>query len=246
MTVAFNVVIPAIYDNSDFPNKALVDVGGKPMIQHIYERARNAGAQDVVIATESAKVGMAAEDFGATVCMIVDESVHGIFRLSAVVDKLEWGDDVTLVSVPGDAPLIPEALILDAAENLASHELAECVAMYKVVDRDIAGREDTINMVVDNEDYVMYMSRALLPHCVNNSSPDFGYRCWTGVTAYRSALLRILGTLDEDTFEKSECVQELMLLYNGIKIFARQASADIGHRVTTEDDIEAVSELLTA
>lgn len=246
MTLAFNVVIPAIYENDNFSNTALVDIAGKPLVQHIYERAKRAGASDIVIATDSPKVGMLAEDFGATVCMIVDDSLFGMARLSYVVKKMEWSDDVNVVSVPADTPLIPEPVIVEAAESLVSHDIADCVSLYKLVDKSIAAVDETINLVTDIEDYVMYMSRALLPHSCNDIEPDFGYKCYIGISAYRTALLRILSTLSEDSFEKAENIEELILLYNGIKIYARETRADVGQRVLTEDDVEKVRALINA
>jgi len=97
MTEEFKIIIPARYDSSRFPGKPLADIHGKPMIQRVYEAAVDAGASEVVIATDSTLIGMAAEEFGAPVCMTLEQHATGTDRLCEVVDKLEWTDDTVVV-----------------------------------------------------------------------------------------------------------------------------------------------------
>jgi len=101
MSYDFKVIILATFDKNDFPNKAMADIHGKPMIQHVFESAKDSGASEIVIATDSTSVGMAAEEFGATVCMVVDDNLSGISRLAEVVDKMSWGDETIVVNFPG-------------------------------------------------------------------------------------------------------------------------------------------------
>ena len=107
MNEEFKIIILAIFDNNDFPHKAIADIHNKPMIQHVYDSAKGSGASEIVIATDSPRVGMLAEDFGATVCMLVESNLTGTERLAEVVDKMGWGDDTVIVNFPGDAPLTP-------------------------------------------------------------------------------------------------------------------------------------------
>jgi len=102
MNDEFKIVILAIFDKNNFPNKATADIHGKPMIQHVYDSAKGSGASEIVIATDSPRVGMVAEDFGASVCMIVDSNLTGTDRLADVVDKMGWGDDTIVVNFPCD------------------------------------------------------------------------------------------------------------------------------------------------
>ncbi len=236
----FKIIILAIFDQGDFPNKAMADIHGKPMIQHVYQSAENSGASEIVIATDSTRVGMAAEDFGATVCMIVDNNLTGLSRLAEVADKMNWGDDTVIVNFPGDAPLTPSSIIQQVADNLELHNDADCATLYSMVTLDVAEQESTINLIVDNNENVMYLSRRPIPHQVSESYTISEYRCYIEINAYRAGLLRIYRNLPESELDWAENIEELKLLYNGMKMHAAEANSLIGPRVIVFDDVEKV------
>ncbi len=240
MNEDFKIIILAIFDQDDFPNKAMVDIHGKPMIQHVFESAKGSGASEIIIATDSTRVGMTAEDFGATVCMIVDNNLKGLSRLAEVADKMSWGDDTIVVNFPGDAPLTPSSIIQQVADNLALQKEADCATLYSMVSPDVAEKESTINLIVDNHEYVMYLSRRPIPHQVSETYTVSEYRCYIEINAYRTGLLRIYRNLPESELDWAENIEELKLLYNGMKIHAAEANSLIGQRVITFDDIEKV------
>ena len=126
MNKNFKVVIPSRYESSRFPGKPLADINGKPMVQLVYECALASGAEEVIVATDSTLVGMAAEDFGATVCMTVGEHASGTDRLCEVVDKMRWDDETIVVNLQCDEPLTPPDIINQVAVNLLDHEDADC------------------------------------------------------------------------------------------------------------------------
>ncbi|MCK4834279.1 MAG: 3-deoxy-manno-octulosonate cytidylyltransferase [Gammaproteobacteria bacterium] len=240
MNEDFKIIILAVFDQDDFPNKAMADIHGKPMIQHVFESAKDSGASEIVIATDNTRVGMAAEEFGATVCMIVDDNLIGLSRLAEVADKMNWPDDTIVVNFPGDAPLTPSSIIQQVADNLKIQTDAECAALYSMVPVDAAENESTIKLIVDNNEYVMYMSRRPIPNQVSDSYKVSEYRCYIEINAYRAGLLRIYRNLPESELDWAENIAELKLLYNGIKIHAAEANSLIGQRVLTHDDIEKV------
>jgi len=240
MSEDFKVIILAIFDKNDFPNKAMATIHGKPMVQHVFESAKDSGASEIVIATDNTRVGMAAEEFGATVCMIVDDNLTGINRLAEVVDKMSWGDDTIVVNFPGDAPLTPSSIIEQVANNLITQAEADCAILYSKVSRDIAKKEYSINLVVDNADNVMYFSRRLLPNQVPEAYTVSEYKCFIEINAYRAGLLRIYRNLPSSELDWAENVEELKLLYSGMKIHAAEASSLIGQRVINEEDIQKV------
>ena len=240
MNEEFKIIISAIFDVNDFPNKALTDIHGKSMIQHVYESAVESGASEIVIATDSPRVGMMAEDFGATVCMIVDENLVGLSRLAEVTDKMSWGDDTIIVNFPGDAPLTPSSILQQVANNLASQTEADCATLYSLVNRKTADKEYTVNMIVDNNDYVLYCSRQAIPHQFSDAYEVSSYKSHNGINAYRAALLRIYRNLVPSELDQAENIEELKILSNGMKIHAAEANSLIGHRVITEDDIAKV------
>jgi 3-deoxy-manno-octulosonate cytidylyltransferase (CMP-KDO synthetase) len=210
------------------------------MIQHVFESAKSSGASEIVIATDSPRVGMAAEDFGATVCMIIDEDLKGVSRLAEVVDKMGWGDDTIIVNFPGDAPLTPPSILQQVAENLISQPEADCATLYSVVSHKVAEKPYTVNLVVDSNDYVMYFSRQPIPHQFSDVYKVREFKYYIEINAYRAGLLRIYRNLPASELDQSENIEELKLLYNGMKIHAAEANSLIGRRVFTEKDIEKV------
>lgn len=240
MKYEFKVIILAIFDKNDFPNKAMADIHGKPMIQHVFESAKDSGASEIVIATDNTRVGMTAEDFGASVCMLVDEGLTGISRLAEVVDKMGWGDETIVVNFPGDAPLTPGPIIRQVAENLMAETETDCSTLYSMASREVAEKENTVNLVVDSAGYVMYFSRQPIPYQFSESHSISEYKCNIELNAYRAGLLRIYRNLPKSEIDQAENIEELKLLYNGIKIYASEANSLIGQRVISEKDIEKV------
>jgi len=240
MNEEFKVVILAIFDNNNFPNRVMADIHGKPMIQHVFETARQSGAAEVVIATDRARVGMAAEEFGATVCMILDDELTDLSRLAEVVDKLSWDDDAIVVNFPADAPLTPGEIIKQVADDLQSQKDADGAVLYTMVPLNVAVKETTINLIVDNSGYVMYFSRLPIPHQYSEKHKISEYRSYIGINAYRAGVLRSCRSLAESELDLAENIEELKLLYNGIRIHAAEANNVIGQRVITEDDVAKV------
>ncbi len=240
MNADFKVIIIAIFDTNNFANKAMTDIHGKPMIQHVFDCAKKSGASDIVIATDSARVGMNAEDFGATVCMLVDEDLKGIDRLASVADKMGWSDETIVVNLPGDAPLTPGSIISQVAENLLEQADIDCAVLYSMVSHDVAIRESSVIIVVDHADNVMYFSRNPIPHQQADAILSAEYKCTIEINAYRAGLLRIYSNLPSSQPDQAEHIEELKFLFNGMKIHAAEANNLIGHRVLTEEDVEKV------
>ncbi len=120
--MSFTVVIPARFASTRFPGKPLVELAGKPMVQHVYERSMESGADRVIIATDDPRIEAAAKSFGAEVVMTSPDHPSGTDRLQEVVSKLRLADHEIVVNVQGDEPLIPAKLINQVADNLAAHQ----------------------------------------------------------------------------------------------------------------------------
>lgn len=242
----FKIIILAIFEENDFPNKAMVEIHGKPMIEHVYESARTSSASDIVLATDSPRLGMIAEDFGATVCMVTDEEGQsdgslGSALLAQIIDKMGWEDDTVVVNFPGDAPLTPGLILDQVADNLASQSAADCATLYSHVNREVAEKAYTVNMVVDKEGYVIYMSRCPVPHQASETDESPQYKSYIGINAYRAGFIRTFSELDGGELDTVENIEHLKLLYNGIKIHAAEANSLIGQRVFTEKDVGRVT-----
>lgn len=236
----FNVIILAIFDENDFPNKALSDIHGKPMIQHVYDSAKNAGASEVVLATASQKAGMVAEDFGATVCMIIDDSLSGAAMLGEVSNRMGWNDDALIVYLSGDAPLTPASVIQQVADNLVAQPDVDCATLYSYVPRRLAEKEYTVCMTVDKNSHVLYLSRCPIPYQGTIAYDVSRYRSYIDINACRAGLLRELSALPRSELEAVEGIEALKMLHNGFRIHAAEANSLIGQRVISEVDLDKV------
>src|SRR3990167_5245161 len=118
----FNVIIPARLNSTRLPEKVLLDIAGKPMIQHVHERAKESGASHVVIATDDEKIAQIAEDFGAHVCMTASTHQSGTERLAEAVATLGFDEDDIIVGLQADEPFMPPKLIMQLANNLSEHD----------------------------------------------------------------------------------------------------------------------------
>jgi 3-deoxy-manno-octulosonate cytidylyltransferase (CMP-KDO synthetase) len=236
----FNVIILAIFDESSFPNKVNAEIHSKLMIQYVYDSAKEAGAGEIVVATDSPRVGMKAEDFGAKVCMIVDEDLAGISRLAEVAERMGWSDETIVVNIPGDAPLTPPSIIKQVVDNLTTRDEIEFTTLYSNISPELAEKEYTIKMVVDNDGYVMYFSRSAIPYRAKNSPPVSEYKSYIELNAYRVSLFKKYKELSNSELDRTENIDELKLMVNGIKIHAAEANSLIGQRVFTEKDIGRV------
>lgn len=238
--IDFKVIILAIFKDNDFPLKVMTEIHGKLMIQYAYDAAKDAGASQIIVATDSPRIGMVAEDFGATVCMLIDENISAISCLSEVVDRMEWDDETIVVNVPADAPLTPSAIINQVVENLVDKDDIELSALYSNVSRDVAGINQTINLVTDKNGYVLYLSRSLIPHDFSGSNSVTQYKNYIELNAYRVSTLKKYNHLLSSELDCAEGIEELKLLHNGMKIHAVEANSLIGQRVFTEQDVGKV------
>lgn len=243
MTEAFNIVIPARYESSRFPGKPLADIHGKPMIQRVYEAAVAAGAGEVVIATDNTLIGMAAEEFGARVCMTSKEHISGTDRLCEVVEKLAWPAETVVVNLQGDEPLMPPAIISQVAVNLINNDTAGCATLFTSLSHEDAGNPNMVKLVTDADGFALYFSRSVIPYVRDQGKgamPELVYKRHIGLYAYRVELLNAYREMKPCEIELAEKLEQLRLLWHGVKIHAAQAVKIPGHGVDTPEDLDRV------
>lgn len=243
MTEDFKIVIPARYESSRFPGKALADIHGKPMIQRVYEAATEAGASEVIIATDSTMIGMAAEDFGAAVCMTLEEHESGTDRLCEVVEKLGWQDQTVVVNLQGDEPLTPPAIINQVAVNLIKNPEADCATLYTGLAAEDAADPHIVKVVADANGFAMYFSRSVIPYIRDPDDAAVArlmYKRHLGLYAYKAGLLRVFRSMKHSELEMAEKLEQLRLMWHGMKIHVAQASSIPGHGIDTPEDLERV------
>lgn len=167
--MSFTVVIPARYQSTRLPGKPLADIGGKPMIQWVYEQAMQAGADRVIIATDDERVEQAVQAFGGVVCMTSPNHQSGTERLAEVVAKMAIPADHIVVNVQGDEPLIPPAIIRQVADNLAACSAPMATLAVEIEDETEVFNPNAVKVITDKNGYALYFSRATIPGIVITS-----------------------------------------------------------------------------
>lgn len=248
----YTVIIPARYASSRLPGKPLLDIHGKPMIQHVWERACLSAAGRVVIATEDERVAAACQQFGAQVCMTSAEHESGTDRLQEVVASLGLGDDEIVVNVQGDEPLLPAPAIEQVAANLADHREAGIATLKEAIrDTDTVFNPNAVKVVCDNRGFALYFSRAPIPFCRDNwlsgkGDMPTGTEYWRhiGIYAYRVGFLHQFVSWPSSELETCERLEQLRAMENGVRIHVAESAVEVPGGVDTQQDLDAVRALL--
>jgi 3-deoxy-manno-octulosonate cytidylyltransferase (CMP-KDO synthetase) len=244
--MSFRVVIPARYDSSRLPGKALLPLAGKPMLQWVHERASSSRAAEILIATDDERIAQAARGFGAEVVMTARTHLSGTDRIAEVAAVRRWADDDIVVNVQGDEPLIPPAVIDQVAGVLAAHPRADIATLASRIDL-VADMSDpnTVKVVCDAAGRAMYFSRAPIPwnrDAAMTLTPASLRHI--GIYAYRVASLRRLAALSPSRLEQIEKLEQLRALENGMEIRVALAVERPLADVNTAADLERAERAL--
>lgn len=248
--MSFIVVIPARFSSTRLPGKPLLDIGGKPMIQHVWQQACKSDASAVVIATDHQDIYDAATAFGAQVCMTSEKHESGTDRLQEVVNKLGFDGRQIVVNVQGDEPLIPPAVINQVA-GLMQNEV-QMATLYEVIDHSEQVFDPNIVKIVSNHSgEALYFSRAPIPWYRDGfvgekqSLPAMiPYKRHIGIYAYRASLLHQFVQWPMSELESVEKLEQLRALSHGVRIHIAEACATIPPGVDTQKDLDHVRSLL--
>ncbi len=252
--MSFSVIIPARFGSSRFPGKPLADIAGKPMIQHVYERACLSAATRVLVATDDARIADVATAFGAEVCMTSPDHPSGTDRLQEVVARLGLAPDEIVVNVQGDEPLIPPAIINQVAANLAVHPQAGIATLSEPID-DITSllNPNVVKVVTDRFGMALYFSRAAIAWPRDAFAlaggrdvmpAGFDWQRHIGIYGYRVQLLNDFVQWPPAAIETTECLEQLRALWNGARIHVEQALELPPPGVDTPEDLERLRVLL--
>ncbi|MGB5426872.1 MAG: 3-deoxy-manno-octulosonate cytidylyltransferase [Gammaproteobacteria bacterium] len=247
-STAFKVVIPARYASTRLPGKPLLELAGRPMLQHVHERSLQSGASKVIIATDDQRIADAAHNFNATVCMTSPGHTSGTERLAEVVQVQGWDDDDIIVNVQGDEPLIPVALIKQVASGLASNAAAPMATLcYPIQSTDEVADPNIVKVVLDKQGYALYFSRAAIPFHRDMQAVDDATEALRhiGLYAYRAGFLKRYTQMEASPLESIEKLEQLRVLWHGMKIHVGIATEMPGHGVDTREDLARVDALLT-
>lgn len=250
--MSFHVIIPARYASSRLPGKPLLLIGDKPMLQHVYERATECGADSVVVATDDQRIADAVEGFGGKVCMTSAHHQSGTERLTETAQLLGLPDDAVVVNLQGDEPLMPPELLHQVAALLDDAKHADMATLSTRI-HTAAELFDphVVKVISDSRGKALYFSRAVIPWdrdafaVTTEELPQTAihYR-HLGIYAYRVGYLKTYITLAPCDLERMESLEQLRVLWHGGTIQVAEASRIPGPGVDTEEDLERVRKIL--
>jgi 3-deoxy-manno-octulosonate cytidylyltransferase (CMP-KDO synthetase) len=236
-------VIPARYSSTRFEGKVLADILGKPMIQHVWERAKQARLlDDLIIACDDERVASVAKEFGAKVALTVKGHACGSDRIAEVVNPL---DVKIIVNIQGDEPLIHPMMIDSVAQALLDNpKVGMATLMKKIEDSQLINDPHVVKVVVDKNNFALYFSRASIPYqAVNSDVKNPVYYKHIGLYGYTKDFLFTFKNLPVSRLEKTECLEQLRVLEEGFKIKVIETKHDT-FGVDTPEDLERVKEYL--
>ncbi|MHB1061450.1 MAG: 3-deoxy-manno-octulosonate cytidylyltransferase [Thiobacillus sp.] len=249
----FRVVIPARYASSRLPGKPLADIGGQPMVLRVLERALQAGAESVVVATDDARVQQAVAAAGYQALMTSPDHQSGTERLVEVAETLGWADDTLVVNVQGDEPLIDPLLIREAARQLVLHDDAVMATLaHPIHDHADFINPNVVKVVADEAGYALYFSRAPIPwprdaFAAQQAMPhELGALRHIGLYAYRVGFLRTYASLISSPLERYEMLEQLRVLGHGYRISLGITPTAPAPGVDTPEDLARVRGLFSA
>ena len=241
VSVAAIAVIPARFQSSRLPGKALADIGGRPMIEHVYRRASAARSiRSVIVVTDDERIHRAVIGFGGDSRMTSPSHQSGTDRIAEIVPSLAC--DV-IVNVQGDEPLIEPAMIDEAVAPFAHDRGLMMSTLRRRIDDEAERQNPNVTkVVVDRDEFALYFSRAPIPH-VREGSPAAPAWRHVGLYAYRRDCLMRLAALPPTALERSEALEQLRALEHGIRIKTLETQFDsIG--VDTPEDLARVRSMV--
>jgi 3-deoxy-manno-octulosonate cytidylyltransferase (CMP-KDO synthetase) len=248
----FKVVIPARYGSTRLPGKPLVEIAGKPLVRHVYERARASAATEVVVATDDERVRDACEAFGADAVLTDSGHQSGSDRIAEVIARRGWPDDAMVVNLQGDEPCMPPALIDQVARDLAEHRSAGMATLaHPIGDTETLFDPHVVKVVTNAAGFALYFSRAPIPW----HRDEFGrgkralpqtvpFLRHIGLYAYRAEFLRRFVGWPAAPLELAESLEQLRCLWHGEPIHVSVVDLEPGPGVDTAADMQRAAAFL--
>ncbi len=236
------IIIPSRYASTRLHAKPLIEVGGKPIIQWVYEKASAAKLADmVIIATDHEAIFNCAKSFNANVEMTSTEHKSGSDRIAEVANRHEEFEYI--INLQGDEPMITPESIDSAISILKDNEKADISTLIRKITSQEAENPNLVKCVTDENGFALYFSRAKIPYERNrNEAVFYGH---IGLYGYRREALFKMTSLSQSMLEKTESLEQLRALQAGMKIITAVATcAPIG--IDTQEDIENFKKVIGA
>jgi len=241
--IQFLVIIPARYASVRFPGKALAQIAGKPMIQHVYERCCEVFDQ-VVIATDDQRIASAIEAFGGEYVMTSDIHPSGTDRCAEAASLLESKKSFdVVVNVQGDEPFIATEQLVEIKKCFEDPKTHIATLVTPIVNPQVLFDPNKVKTITNNEGFALYFSRQALPFLRDVPTEQWlehhDYFLHLGIYAFRKEILQQLVLFSPSSLEKAEKLEQLRWLENGFRIkTAITQHHSIG--VDTPEDLELI------
>jgi 3-deoxy-manno-octulosonate cytidylyltransferase (CMP-KDO synthetase) len=250
--MSFTVIIPARLASTRLPNKPLADLGGKPMVVRVAERARASGAARIIVATDHADIAAACATHGIEACMTREDHQSGSDRIAEVAQKIGLAPDAVVVNLQGDEPLIDPSLLAACAARI-SQDVPMATCAHPITDAADAFNPNVVKVVLDKGGRALYFSRATIPWHrdgfarTREQMPD-GYAPLRhiGLYAYRNAFLQAYPQLAVSPLEQVEALEQLRVLWHGYPIAVHVTASAPQAGVDTPEDLARVQRLFAA
>ncbi|MFA6051791.1 MAG: 3-deoxy-manno-octulosonate cytidylyltransferase [Methylobacter sp.] len=252
MTMRFKVVIPARYGSTRLPGKPLLNIAGKPMIAYVCERAQEADAEEIIVATDDDRIFQTVSDLGIKAVMTRPDHQSGTERIAEVAQQCGWDGDEIIVNLQGDEPLIPSAYIREAAAALAGQRQAGIATLAaKIEDHEEIFNPNAVKVVLNNAGYALYFSRAPIPWerdrftaAGGKPSGKMPYLRHIGMYAYTVDFLNRYCQWDASPLESVESLEQLRILWHGEAVLVKTVDKTPDAGVDTKEDLIRVEQAL--
>lgn len=216
-------VIPARYESSRFPGKPLALINNRSMIRTVYENITDSKfLDDIIIATDDARIESECKKHNMQYVMTEPELPSGTDRIYQAVERSGINADI-IVNVQGDEPLLKSGLIDDLIEKFIKTDADVGTSIKKIDSYDELFNPSVVKVVIDNNNYALYFSRSTIPFLrdidKNNWLEHQVFYKHIGIYAYRYDALKKFVSLEQSTLEKTEKLEQLRLMQNGLKYF---------------------------
>lgn len=236
--------IPARYESSRFQGKPLAPIAGKPMIQHVYQRATLCkSVSQVIVATDDERISACVRDFAGHVVITGKGHHSGTDRVAEAARIMNLGDQDIVINIQGDQPLFhPESISHLVTPLLEDHAIPMTTLIYKISEHHEVQDMRNVKTVMDKEGFALYFSRSPIPY-FRDSGPVRVYYKHLGFYAYRMDFLQVFASLPPGDLENKEKLEQLRALEHGYKIKVIETTHD-SIEVDSPKDIREVEVLL--
>lgn len=244
--MSFIIIIPARLASTRLPNKPLADLGGKPMVVRVAERAARSGASQIIVATDHAAIFSACRQHGVQVHMTHADHPSGTDRIAEVAAAIGLEANAVVVNVQGDEPLIDPELIAATAARIRQ-DVPMATAAHPIDDMAEVFNPNVVKVVLDKAGRALYFSRAPIPwhrdgFAQSKEALPTGYRPLRhiGLYAYTNAFLQAYPKLAVSPLEQTEALEQLRVLWHGFPIAVHVTDTAPAAGVDTPDDLARV------